>query len=104
MSYSNSTATDRPRLYEPRREKTFFLYICDTKVTQISCAAIPLFPKYEISSSVAVQSGLRQTWSETPKTGFLALWLVHLSVCVFPGRCFSGIILHLIIIYTYTGI
>ena len=36
---------------------------------------IPLLSKYEISSlqpsSVAVQPGLCQTWSETPKTGFL---------------------------------
>ena len=36
---------------------------------------IPLLSKSEISSlspsSVAVQSGLCQTWSETPKTGFL---------------------------------
>ena len=35
----------------------------------------PLLPKYEISSLqpsfVAVQTGLCQTWSETPKTGFL---------------------------------
>ena len=36
----------------------------------------PLLSKSKISSlypsSVAVQSGLCQTWSETPKTGFLA--------------------------------
>ena len=36
---------------------------------------IPLLSKSEISSlnasSVAVQPGLCQTWSETPKTGFL---------------------------------
>ena len=35
----------------------------------------PLLPKSEISSvkpsSVVVQPGLCQTWSETPKTGFL---------------------------------
>ena len=38
-------------------------------------STIPLLPKSEISSlqpySVAVQSGLCGTWSETPKTGFL---------------------------------
>ena len=38
-------------------------------------STIPLLSKSEISSlkpsSVAVQSGLCQTWSETPKTGFL---------------------------------
>ena len=39
-------------------------------------STILLLPKYEISilyqSSVAVQPGLCRTWSETPKTGFLA--------------------------------
>ena len=40
-----------------------------------TASSIPLLPKSEISSlwpsSVAVQPGLYQTWSETPKTGFL---------------------------------
>ena len=39
-------------------------------------STIPLLPKSEISnlkrSSVAAQAGLCQTWSEIPKTGFLA--------------------------------
>ena len=43
-------------------------------------STIPLLPKSEISSfypsSVAVQAGLCQTWSETPKTGFLVLQLI----------------------------
>ena len=43
-------------------------------------STIPLLPKSEISSlytsSVAVQPELCQTWSETPKTGFLALQLI----------------------------
>ena len=38
-------------------------------------STVPLLPKSEISSlqpsSVAVQPGLCQTWSETPKTGLL---------------------------------
>ena len=38
-------------------------------------STIPLLPKSDISSlypsSVTVQPGLCQTWSETPKTGFL---------------------------------
>ena len=42
---------------------------------------VPLLPKSEISSlqpsSVAVQPGLCQTESETPKTGFLTTRLVH---------------------------
>ena len=43
-------------------------------------STIPLLPKPEISSfypsSVAAQPGLCQTWSETPKTGFLTTWLI----------------------------
>ena len=43
-------------------------------------STIPLLPKYEISSlwsySVTVQPGLCQTWSETPKTGFLRTRLI----------------------------
>ena len=43
-------------------------------------STIPLLPIYEISSlypsSVAVQPGLCQTWSETPKTGFLTTRLI----------------------------
>ena len=38
-------------------------------------STIPLLPKSEISSlypSVISQPGLCRTWSETPKTGFLA--------------------------------
>ena len=57
-------------------------------------STIPLLPKYEISSlkpsSVAVQPGLCQTWSETPKTGFLrtrliweSIFMQVLLVCVF---------------------
>ena len=43
-------------------------------------STIPLLSKSEISSlepsSVAVQPGLCQTWSETPKTGFLTSRLI----------------------------
>ena len=43
-------------------------------------STIPLLPKSKISSlypsSVAVQTGLCQTWSETPKTGFLRMRLI----------------------------
>ena len=43
-------------------------------------STIPLLPKSEILSlklfSEAVQSGLCQTWSETPKTGFLRTRLI----------------------------
>ena len=74
---------------EPRREKPAFC-ICENKdadqlrgnreADQRLCfryidSTIPLLSKSEISSlyssSVAVQPGLCQTWSQTPKTGFL---------------------------------
>ena len=55
---------------------------------------IPLLPKSEISSfqlsSVAVQTGLCRTWSETPKTGFLTTKLIFersYSSMVFSAVC-----------------
>ena len=46
-------------------------------------STIPLLPKSEISifylSCVAVQPGLCETWSETPKTGFLTTRLKYAS-------------------------
>ena len=57
----------------------------DCKADQRLCfrntdSAIPLLFKSKISSlllsSVAVQSGLCRTWSETPKTGFLTMRLI----------------------------
>ena len=79
------------RLYQPSREKTGF-YICKNKdadqlrgnreADQRLCFAIRivlslyyLHPKFQ-ASSVAVQTGLCQTWSETPKTGFLTTRLI----------------------------
>ena len=50
-------------------------------------STIPLLSKSEISSlyssSVAVQPGLCQTWSQTPKTGFLRTRLKYTT----PFRC-----------------
>ena len=47
-------------------------------------STIPLPPKSEISSfypsSVAAQPGLCQTWSETPKTGFLTTRLISIPM------------------------
>ena len=52
-------------------QRPCFRYIAST---------IPLLPKYKISSvwisSVAVQPGLCETWSETLKTGFLTTRLI----------------------------
>ena len=49
-------------------------------------SAIPLLPESEspslLSYSVAVQPGLCRTWSETPKTGFLAKRLKLMSRCL----------------------
>ena len=80
--------------YEPRYEKPVFC-ICknkdadqlrgNRKADQRLCfsyreSTIPLLSKSEISSlkpsSVAVQAGLCQTWSETQKTGFLTTRLI----------------------------
>ena len=83
-------------LFEPRYEKAGFFCICENK-TQISFAVttkligglvldirIVQFLFYlntKISSlrpsSVAVQPGLGQTWSETPKTGFIRTRLIY---------------------------
>ena len=77
-------------LNEPRREKTFFFWICENKdadqfrgnreADQHLCfryidSTIPLLHIYEISSLypsfVVIQPSLCRSWSETPKTGFL---------------------------------
>ena len=59
---------------------------CNREADQPLCfryteSAISLLPKCEISSlqpsSDAVQPGLCQTWSETPKTGFLRTRLIY---------------------------
>ena len=91
---------DSPRFlsyytYEPRREKTVSC-ICENKeadqlrsnreANQRLCfrymdSTIPLLSKSEISSlyasSVIAQPDLCQTWSETPKTGFLMTQLIQ---------------------------
>ena len=50
-------------------------------------STIHLLSKYEISSlqpsSVAVQPGLSETWSEIPKIGFLTKRLIFLFTIVF---------------------
>ena len=88
--------------FSPVMRKPYFC-ICENKGADqlpIYCAAdqrlcfryiasaIPLLPKYEISSlfklsSVTAQPGLYRTWSETPKTGFLELWLIFEQVIAF---------------------
>ena len=46
-------------------------------------STIPLIPKSEILSLVAVQPGLCLTWSETSKTGFLSTQLIFNTTFVF---------------------
>ena len=48
----------------------------DQRLFRHTDSTIPLLPKSEISSSVAAQPGLCQTWSETPQTGFLTTRLI----------------------------
>ena len=70
---------DQPR---GNREADLCLYFRYTDGT------IPILPKSEISSvylsSVAVQPGLCQTRSETPKTGFLTTMLKCRKISAFP--------------------
>ena len=62
---------DQLRGYRETDQRLCFRYTDST---------IPIFPKSEISSlwpsSVVVQPGLCQTWSETPETGFLTTRLI----------------------------
>ena len=66
---------------EPRYEKTGFLHICMRKQRRYIDSTIPLLSKSEIlsiwPSSVTAQPSLCQTWSETPKTGFLTTRLKY---------------------------
>ena len=51
--------------------KLISAFVFATRIVQFLYFLNPKFP----ASSHLVQLGLFQTWSETPKTGFLALWL-----------------------------
>ena len=57
-------------------------------------STIPLLSKSEISSlyssSVAVQPGLCQTWSQTPKTGFLRTRLNYVKRMYFIVNICTG--------------
>ena len=83
-------------LHEPHHEKTCLCHVRKTKVQISLCSLIsaffvrcpdsikPLFYKSKISSlylaSVAAQAGLSLPWSQTPKTGFLVMWLTCIPV------------------------
>ena len=97
----------RLKQHETCHEETCYLHICENKGTdqlrgipaadQHLCfrfvdSTIPLLPKFEISSlypsSVAVQPGLCQTWSESARTCFLVTRLIltmHLKLRSLDG-------------------
>ena len=91
-------------LNEPHHEKTCFLPYGNNKgadqpahlrsliSTFVLCcldSIIPLLAIAKISSlylaSVAAQAGLCLTWSQTPKTGFLVMWLKQRFLYTFHG-------------------
>ena len=54
-------------------------------------STIPLLFKFKISriylASVAAQTGLCLTWSQTPKTCFLVTWLIDISIEITWLQC-----------------
>ena len=71
LPYVNNKGADQPA--HPRNLISTFL-VCYLD------SIIPLVPISKISSlyqaCVAAQASLSLTWSETPKTGFLMMWLI----------------------------
>ena len=71
-----------------------------------SDSTIPLLPKSEVASlypsSEAVQPGLCRTWSETPKTGFLATRLIGCKALSNIFYFFATSFINYIIIYMST--
>ena len=53
-------------------DQRFCVLYMDSTVARIPKSKMPSLQP----SSVVVQPGLCRTWSETPKTGFLATWLI----------------------------
>ena len=76
------------------RKSAFCIYAKNRAVVQLcfhnTDSAISLLPKSEVSSLkpsyVTVQTGLCRTWSDTPKTDFLALWLNCIYRCKTEGE------------------
>ena len=77
IKYGNNYRFQRiMSIYELRHEKTCF---CSLRFRYIN-STIPQLPKSLISSfypsTVVAKSGFRLPWSKTPKTDFLATWLI----------------------------
>ena len=72
MPYANNKGTDQPA--HPRSLISAF-------IVRYQDSILPLFAVAEISSpwlvSSAEQAGLSLNWSQTPKTGFLMMWLSY---------------------------
>ena len=73
-----------------------------------SDSTISLLPKSEISSflpfSETAQTGLCRTWSETPKTGFLASWLIMTSLLSSGERHVIKSVMTTRVFYMFAGI
>ena len=71
MPHANNKGADQPA--HPRSLSSAFVF-------RYLDSIIPILAKSKISrlklASVAAQAGLSRTWSETPKTGFLATRLI----------------------------
>ena len=80
LPYANNKGTDQP-VHPCSLISTFVVRCLDS--------IIPLVSLSKISSlllvSVAEQTGLSLTWSETPKTGFLAMWLIMNTISLILG-------------------
>ena len=98
MPYANNKGADQPA--HPRSLISAFVVRCPHSI-------IHILDMSKISSlylaSLAAQAGLRLTWSQTPKTGFLVTWLIlylYIGKCCATSTIYSWIMTNL---YLYTG-
>ena len=83
LPYANNKGANQP--VNPRRLISVFVVRCLHSI-------IPLVSVSESSSLylayVAAQTGFSLTWSETPKTGFLVMWLNYYKI-VYATLCYQ---------------
>ena len=73
MLYANNKGADQPA--HPRSLISAFIVRClDSIMPLVSISGISSL----YLASVAAQTGLRLTWSQTPKTGFLMMRLINI--------------------------
>ena len=71
MPYANNKGADQPAC--PRSLISAFVVRClDTIIPPLAIAKLSRLKL----ASIAVQAGLSLTWLQTPKTGFLVMWLI----------------------------